>query len=301
MRGPILREIKRLVGSDQFRRWQTRVNYPDASMRGLAANSVENRVKHSTRVERIARGRNVGVLLLIIFGGLLVWAMAAGVKTANLWAAENATFMGEHKGWEVYFSTIQRQVLAVEPTQKRIAIGPIGSPIEVPWSAINSAEIERNGQSIQKTNRGSQVMGAAVGAVLLGPLGLLAGALTGSKRQQEWVNLLNLKVIIEHPESPLHRITFFHSGGKGVKPNNARLAEAARKLEHFHALLANAMRSDHRETYSPVHLGSQPEDRLGKLWELHQSGALSEEEFLAQKRALLGNCPEQNDAALKGG
>jgi hypothetical protein len=237
----------------------------------------------------------MGVLITIIIVGFVIYGIVAGVKLKKQHDAENATFMGEHRGWDIYNSPHDRGVLALDHESKRIVVGKITDYVEHPWSDINSVEIEKNGQSIQQTNRGSQVMGAAVGALLLGPVGLLMGGVTGSKRQRERVNELGLKVVIDNREAPLHRVVFFRANGSGVDAQSRLLKEPARKMEHFHALLSNAVRSDHRATFAPSMQQSAiegPEDRIAKLWDLRQAGALSDEEFAAQKLAILA--PDRN-------
>jgi hypothetical protein len=232
----------------------------------------------------------MGVLIAIIFVGAVIYGVIAGVKLKKQHEAENATFMGEHRGWDIYASPHDRGVLALDHEGKRIVVGKVTNYVEAPWSDINAVEIEKNGQSIQQTNRGSQVMGAAVGALLLGPLGLLMGGVTGSKRQRERINELGLKVVIDNREAPLHRIVFFQSKGSGVDAQSHMLKEPARKMEHFHALLSNAIRHDHRATFAPAERTSAiegPEARIARLWELRQAGALSDEEFTTQKRAIL--------------
>jgi hypothetical protein len=232
----------------------------------------------------------MGVLIAIIIVGFIIYGVIAGIKLKKLHDAENATFMGEHRGWDIYTSPHGRGVLALDHDEKRVVVGKVTDYFEHPWSDINGVEIEKNGQSIQQTNRGSQVMGAAVGALLLGPVGLLMGGVTGSKRQRERVNELSLKVMIDNREAPLHRIVFFQVKGSGVDAQSRLLKEPARKMEHFHALLSNAVRHDHRATFAPGMQQSAiegPEDRIAKLWDLRQAGALSEEEFAAQKLAIL--------------
>ncbi|HEX8534343.1 MAG TPA: hypothetical protein VF662_09255 [Allosphingosinicella sp.] len=230
------------------------------------------------------------ILIAIIIVGLLIYGVSAANKIKKQHEAENATFTGAHQGWEIYVSAFDRGVLALDHDRRRLAVGTVTNHVEVAWSAINSVEIEKNGQSIQQTNRGSQVMGAAVGAVLLGPLGLLVGGLTGSKRQRERVSDLSLKILIDERSEPVHRISFFRMAGNGVDSNSPLLKEPARRLEHFHALLANAIRSDHRATFAPQFASADGvESRIGKLWELYQAGALTHEEFQAQKLMLLGS------------
>lgn len=202
------------------------------------------------------------------------------------------TFAGEHQGWDIYKSAHDRGILALDHVGKRIAVGTVVSHVERPWSDISSVEIERNGQPIIQTDRGAQVMGAAVGAVLLGPLGLLVGSFSGSKRQKERGNELSLKVLIDDRTAPIHRITFFRMKGNGLDAKSRMLGTPAGKLEHFHALIANAIREDNRSFSKQVATPGLPvssdAEQISKLWELKQAGALTEDEYLRAKLSLLG-------------
>ncbi|MBB5715836.1 SHOCT domain-containing protein [Sphingomonas aerophila] len=227
----------------------------------------------------------------VIVFGVVIWAISVGIKLRKQRDAEDATFAGEHQGWDIYKSAYNRGVLALDHANRRIAIGTVSNHIERPWSDISAVEVEKNGQSIIQTNRGSQVMGAAVGAVLLGPLGLLMGGMSGSKRQRERINELSLKVLIDDRAAPVHRITFFRMAGDGVDAQSSTLKVPASQMEQFQALLANAIRSDNRSfAKQPIAAAiaeASNSDRIAKLWELKQAGALTAEEFESEKRAVL--------------
>jgi hypothetical protein len=234
----------------------------------------------------------VGVLIVIILICALGYGVAAGIKRRKQQEAEDETFMGKHRGWDIYVSPHDRGVLALNHDTRQIVVGEITKNVECSWSDLNAVEIEKNGQSVQQTNRGSQVMGAAVGAALLGPLGLLVGGLTGSKRSRERINELSLKVTVDHREAPIHRIIFFRMEGSGVDAKDNSLRAPAAKMEHWHALLSNAVRADRRNTFAPqariaFSNSKEPEARIAALWSLHQSGALTADEFQSQKLAVL--------------
>lgn len=232
----------------------------------------------------------MGVLIFIVIVGLVIWAVVAGVKAKKAKEAMRDSFLGSHAGWDAYVTPDLEQVIAIDHDGRRIAVGPLAQPIEVAWADVASCEVERNGQSITATNRGSQVMGAAVGGLLLGPAGLLLGGLTGSKRNEEKVSELSLKVMIDNRAAPLHRIIFVKLPGSGIKPDSALLKPIVERVEHFHALLSNAIRSEDRERLgasSQPALPQGPSDQIERLWALHQSGALTAEEYASAKGRLL--------------
>lgn len=239
----------------------------------------------------------MGVFITIIVVGLIIWAIVAASKGKAAKRALKDAFIGSHEGWDAYVTPDLEQVIAIDHDGRRIAIGPLAAPIEVSWSDVASCEVERNGQSITATNRGSQVMGAAVGGLLLGPAGLLLGGLTGSKRNVQKVSELSLKVMIDHRAAPIHRIIFVKMPGDGVKPESAMLKPIVDRIEHFHALLSNAIRSEDRArvgvSQAPA-ISEGPSEQIERLWALHQSGAITADEYAAAKGRLLtgGDVPK---------
>ena len=163
-------------------------------------------------------------LILVIAICVVGYGIVAGIKRRKQQEAEYRTFAGEHQGWDIYVSPHDRGVLALDHDDRRIAVGKVADFVEHPWSDISTVEIEKNGQSIVQTNRGAAVMGAAVGAVLLGPVGLLVGGLSASKRQKQRINELSLKLMIDNRTAPIHRVVFFPNGRErsGCKRQNAK-------------------------------------------------------------------------------
>lgn len=193
----------------------------------------------------------MSILIFVIVAGLMIWIMVAGLKVKATKETLKVAFLGSHAGWDSYVTPDLKQVIAIDRKGRRIAVGPLTRPIEVNWADIAGCEIERNGQSLTATVRGTQAMGRAVDDALLGSAGLLLGNLSGSKRNGEKVSELNLKVLIDYPAAPLHHIIFAKFPGNGVKPESALLKPSIERIEHFHALLSEAIRSEDRARLVP--------------------------------------------------
>lgn len=67
------------------------------------------------------------------------------------------------------------------------------------------------------------MLGAAAGGILLGPAGLLLGGLSGSKRQEELLKKVSLKVFTNDLISPVEEIVFFDGGPNGMPADRAKM------------------------------------------------------------------------------
>ena len=133
-------------------------------------------------------------------------------------------------------------------------------------------------------------MGAAIGDVLLGPVGLLIGGVTGSKRTVQRVSQIGIKIIIDDRVTPIYTIDFLRVPGTGASPSNKLVKDAGGRAEHVHALLVNAIRNTSLQLANaqPQIAPRSAADRIDQLWQLKQTGALTDQEFEQQKRQVLG-------------
>jgi hypothetical protein len=131
----------------------------------------------------------------------------------------------------------------LDPQSAQFAVARMDTGVALyGFDQLVAVDVERDGSAIQKTNRGSQIAGAAVGGVLLGPVGLLLGGLSGSKRSEEAVKRLALKLYTNDLHAPMTEIIFFQSGS-GVKANALPVREAARQLDEWYGRFQTVLRA----------------------------------------------------------
>jgi hypothetical protein len=193
----------------------------------------------------------MGVLLAIIIIGGLIWLAKKGMEQAALTKAAQDAFRTQHAGWDIYVAPFDQAVIALNHDRRAIVLGTTKAHKSYPWTAIASVDVIRDGSSITSTNRGSQLMGAAVGEVLLGPLGLLIGGVTGSKRTVQRVSQIGIKIIIDDRHTPVYAVNFLRLPGNGADPKNKLVKDAAQRVEHVHALLVNAIRNSSLQAVNP--------------------------------------------------
>lgn len=153
----------------------------------------------------------------------------------------------------------EKLVLLLDPASSQFAVTTTSEqPRLYGFDQLVAVDVERDGLSLQKTNRGSQMLGAAVGGALLGPVGLLLGGLTGSKRQDERVKRLSLKLFTSDLHTPVTEVVFFDSVS-GEKSDNAVVKQAARLLDEWHGRFRAILQGNERAlTPQPY---SQPTSR----------------------------------------
>ena len=233
----------------------------------------------------------MGILIAIIIIGGIIWLIKKGMEQAALNQAAQDAFKAEHAGWDIYLAPYDQAVIAINHDVRAVVLGTTKQHKQYPWQSIASVEVIRDGSSITSTNRGSQLMGAAVGEVLLGPLGLLIGGVSGSKRTVQRVSQIGLKIIVDDRIKPIYNFDFLRVPGSGAEPKNRLVKSAAQRTEHVHALLVNAIRNYSIQAATPPPQIEQRSaaDRIDQLWKLKEAGALTDIEFEQQKSYVLNN------------
>lgn len=90
------------------------------------------------------------------------------------------------------------------------------------FSQIIAVEAIKDNSSIVRVNRGSQAIGAAVGAAILGPAGMLMGGLSASKSSTMRIGRLAIKIYTSNLIDPVHEVVFFKSASPTDLPAASR-------------------------------------------------------------------------------
>lgn len=192
----------------------------------------------------------------------------------------------QHELDELFVSPVDQSAIGLNFREKKLVLTARSRELSYRFDQIVSVEVAANDVTLSQTNRGSQLVGAAIGGVLLGGTGILLGGLTGSSRATPRVKDMALKLAVDDRTTPSHTIRFFVARDKkGLPSDNPAVAAAEAAIERMHAQIILAMREAQSAEVqnAPTDLGD-----LERLWELRERGALTEAEFEEQKRRLLG-------------
>lgn len=188
--------------------------------------------------------------------------------------------------------------LAIDEAQRKLCLitnnGKSVSQRVIDYKDILSVELFEDGTSVTKTVRSSQIGGALVGGLLLGGVGALVGGLSGKTETSGKINRIDLRLIVNDTNAPLHDVAFMNFADK---KDGIIYTQAMQTARRWHGILEVLVRradaeeksfdSKEREVQSALPSTSVA-DEIKKLADLHQSGLLTLDEFQQQKTRLLG-------------
>jgi hypothetical protein len=232
----------------------------------------------------------------ILFVFVLIFAIVRANKNRNLAAAAMQRLQSKYKIDEIYASSEDWSFVGIGFDEHKIILGSGNYEAAYDFAQIASIEVIENGTTVTQTNRGSQLLGAAVGGLAFGAVGAVVGGLSGSSRSRGRIRAISLKVTVDDRLRPVHKICFLAcSDEKGLDPDDLIARQARERVDRVHAHIFNAMRQvQARPRIVPV---ASVADQLQKLWDMMQAGILTEGEFAQQKARLLGQSGQLRDAS----
>lgn len=189
-----------------------------------------------------------------------------------------------HELDELFVSPVDQSAIGLNFRDSKLVLVSKTQERAYGFDQIVSVEALADDVTLSQTNRGSQLVGAAVGGALFGGVGLLLGGLTGSNRAAKRVKSLVLKLTLNDLNTPTHTVSFFATREKkGLPATSAAVTSPGAALDRIHAQLGLAMRQVRTVKASQEGVAAE----LEKIWELKEKGALTEAEFDMQKKRIL--------------
>lgn len=247
-----------------------------------------------------------GILSVVVAVAVFVPLAALLMRASDRKAAADAAFIPDtmdaltarYGEGDYYITPGFHRVIGIGWKEGLFVIGDKPNVAEaIPFANVESATVEVDGTTVTnttsatRTNRGSQLGGAVAGGLLLGPAGLLVGGLSGSSRtkgrstETRFIKSVTLTVRVKDRANPLRRIDFM-SAFSG-KPTSPGVVEATQKVAHYHALLSQIIADNEAATDRSRGDDGDVGAQIDRLWSLHEKGALTREEYDAQKAKLL--------------
>ena len=156
---------------------------------------------------------------------------------------------------------------------------------------IYSCELLKDNVIVSQKSTARTIGGAIIGDAIAGRAGMIVGGLSGGSHSKSIPSLIELKIVIKDIKSPIYKMTFYNKN-INISSQFGGLAYEAEVWKNRINLIIEEIdleTIDQEEGTDESFNGNQSlADELAKLHELKQKGILTEEEFNAQKKKLLG-------------
>jgi hypothetical protein len=185
-------------------------------------------------------GLVIGIFACIIVATVAAVAVGLSRRRTELQQLINAqpNFTATH----AFIATDASAAIAIDEARQMVCLFYRGRvPLVAPFGSVLAAELIEDGVTVEKTNRSSQLVGAALGGIALGVPGMLIGGLSGSSTAEAKIRRCELRITIDDFTAPTHTLAFF-SCGTAVKRNSFMAEEALKTARHWHGLLQVVIR-----------------------------------------------------------
>jgi hypothetical protein len=189
------------------------------------------------------------VVFLIAFAAIFSDNKSLEKSYKNKLAIQNIQSSNVFIPTKSYISKNNKSGIEINENDKLIRIFYLDQNEEIqskiyPFSDLIESEVKIDNQSVLKTSRSSQLVGAAVGGVIAGGVGAIIGGLSGDKIKNEYIKNIDLCVKVNDFNTPLFKINFLSNvnevgieNKKGFKKNEKLVQEALRDVEYWHSIL----------------------------------------------------------------
>ena len=179
-----------------------------------------------------------GFFALVLVFLLVALVAASQINSRRVSMSQALKALHSFTATQVFVGTNGNSGLAVDEVRSSLCLLTTGTPSSsrsesfaltredvktetrvIPFRDLLACEILEDGAAITKTSRGSQVVGAAVGGLLLGGMGALIGGLSGSTTTRQTVSSVLLRLTVNDTAQPIHEVYFFGGSGDAQLPS----------------------------------------------------------------------------------
>lgn len=152
----------------------------------------------------------------------------------------------------------------------------------IPYDNIIGYELLEDGGSIIKGGLGR----AVAGGLLFGGVGAVVGGVTGKKTGKPTCTNLQVKIVLTNSSEPAHYLTLINTE---TKKDSFIYKQYYKDAQDICSKLEGIMQENqHQNNTQTVSAASDPAEELRKYKSLLDDGIISQEEFDAKKKQLLG-------------
>ncbi len=241
------------------------------------------------------------IVLVIAFIGGIIQSNAKSEELKKQGEENQQKFdsLSDFKATKKIIGVKDTYIFGVDENSKKIAFVKKFYKEVVPFDQIISVEILEDNTILQQKSSLRTIGGAVVGGAIAGGAGAIVGGLSGDTKQNKKVSKVQIKIKLRDINHPSFTIDCFDCktmtiGGEPIKPSDMEghlyrqgLKDAQRIADTVSAIIDITDKATKSISQTPKVIGSVA-DELSKLADLKSKGILTDEEFAAQKKALLG-------------
>lgn len=234
----------------------------------------------------------IGVILLIpvfVFALIIICGIVKGTKQrkVNVAAAETAESVLKEKGFSIDKSVgALAAKLYVDNTNKKWAVKELGEYTDIKiynYEDLIDFELIEDGESKIKGGFGK----ALIGGVLGGSKGAIIGS-SASRKISETVSLLEIIIRTNDFNKPQYNITFIKGYSLPKDANYRRIYDEAQEVIGVLNFISSNGKVSNSVALENNNQSVSNADELKKYKDLLDSGVITQEEFNAKKKQLLG-------------
>ena len=158
--------------------------------------------------------------VILVFVVMMVIVAICSSNNAKKRKEKQDSFIKEQECNGVILSNktnIENGVIAIDKDREKIVyIDDKGNNLvkkEFSFSDIISCELIKDGVTIYKKSATRTIGGAVIGGVLSGGVGAIIGGLSGSSKEKEKINSIDIKITLRDIDNPSFKFKFFEYKG----------------------------------------------------------------------------------------
>jgi hypothetical protein len=245
----------------------------------------------------------IGVIVAIALAGLAFVAWATRRERKRVAAALRA--LPDFTMTDGYAGDDGASGIAIDAGRRKIAFvqQEFGRPVTrfFEYRDILEVEILEDGASVVKSSRASQVARGLIGGLLMGGVGLVADVMSAPKTIEGKVGRIDLRVVVNDASQPVFNLNMLNvEVDRGGSVHQFASRNAAEWLGRLKAAMRMADADETAEAGLPAASIAASEvnevaDEIAKLAAACGRGAITVEEYSAQKTHLLGGAGKNQE------
>jgi hypothetical protein len=147
------------------------------------------------------------------------------LQLVNNIKGNNKKFINEENTKAIVIDESNKKVFLFSPIENK--------KLSYNFDDIIQSEVIIDDNTIISTNRGSQIVGMAIGGLLAGRIGAIIGGLSGSKNSKQEIKNIELKLTLNDMNNSIFKINFLPITNVGLSKDSTKVKNALTKIDEW--------------------------------------------------------------------